>query len=381
MSIIPISSLDEFFGILEADHLQQPTDLSENFWNQFTHDDKIKNKNENSSKSKYLEQDNPNSWADIIFELNYIYGHTKFNYEAYDETTKMEQPYSLPYMKPDLFHYEVTDAKNKLDLELFNDVASMGNHTGQVDSFESRGDVPKHSIEPQFNYDNICINQDIIECKLSNFAANRISESTMNLILLQLKERKKADEERIFSLNRVRYNRESLDLLSILHPYVKYQLNTQFSTERPYEPQYIRVQINPLNNLPINETRCGLCPYCPELVFKNLKTSTYAQHLSLTHGIQTDNYITPDPLFYGSYNLKKRNTNRKTKAHISEKNGVVCPVCHEIIETECSRTTATRKPLNNYLRHFREKHRKYKEREEPMRFFSKISLIKTYDHI
>lgn len=390
MSYAPLINLDEFFGMSDigSDQFHQPISFNSEFLNEELPDFEAEatGYEENLNDQSCLAFHNYNN--NIEF-LNYIYGERDSHHKKFEADTVK-----------DLIGYNSSDWRNECTspgnidtserFNAFNDLIDMDNEIEQnecnkafefvsnvtfnTNNFESdKASVKNGPQTLQFDYDNHEIIQNVVQCKLVNFAANPISESTLILILNRLNRRKESEEERIFSVNRTRYTRANIESLNILHPNVQYQRNTQFSIGKPYEPEYIRVQINPLTNAPFNETRCGLCPYCPSLVFKNLKTSTYAQHLSLTHGIQTDNYITPNPLLYGSYNLKKNNTNRKTRAHISEKNGVICPVCHDIVETECSKTTATQKPLNNYLRHFKEKHRKCKEKEDPFKFFSKSS--------
>lgn len=169
---------------------------------------------------------------------------------------------------------------------------------------------------------------------------------------------KRNEEARVINIKRTRYVRGNLDCLDGLHENTRYEKNLLFGIDRPYEPEFIRFNVNPQTKLPDNTTRAGLCAYCPEIEFRNLKTSTYAQHLTLWHGIHTDNYLTPNPSHYGVYKLcKNKNLDtRKTTARVSSRNGVVCPVCHEVVETECSKKTND-KPLSGYLRHFRDYHR------------------------
>lgn len=389
MSYAPLINLDEFFGMpdIGPDQFHQSINVNDDFLSEDFPDFETIGYEEDLDNQNCLGFHNYNNNGEF---LNYIYGDRRDSHnKKFDANTVKDL---IGYNSPN-WRKECTSTDNIDTLErfrAFNDLIGIDNQIEQnecnkafefvsnmtfnTDNIESDKDFVKQGPQTlKFDYDNIKINQNVVQCKLVNFAANSISESTLILILSRLNRRKESEEERIFSVNRTRYTRANIESLSILHPNVQYQRNAQFSIAKPYEPEYIRVQINPLTNAPFNETRCGLCPYCPSLIFKNLKTSTYAQHLSLTHGIQTDNYITPNPLLYGSYNLKKNNTNRKTRAHISEKNGVICPVCHDIVETECSKTTATQKPLNNYLRHFKEKHRKCKEKEDPVKFFSKTS--------
>ncbi|MDN6572537.1 MAG: DUF4451 domain-containing protein [Staphylococcus equorum] len=385
MSYAPLINLDEIFGMIDVgwDQLHQTVNFDDGLLDEDFQKFEIMEHDEGLNKHNYFEVHNNNN--------NINFDRQDSVYEKCDIGTIQElNGYDLPHWRKEGNYPENLDKLERFSTGLFDDLIGIEYQIEQHEcnkTFDFVSDMTLQSNEfkfdessdkkfpkiLQFDYDDINIDQKVVACKLVNLAANPISESALILILSRLNKRKESEEERIFSVNRTRYTRANIGSLSILHPNVQYQRNTQFSIDKPYEPEYIRVQMNPVTNAPFNETRCGLCPYCPSLVFKNLKTSTYAQHLSLTHGIQTDNYITPNPLLYGSYNLKKNNTNRKTRAHISEKNGVICPVCHDIVETECSKTTATRKPLNNYLRHFKEKHRKRKEKNDPIKFFSKFS--------
>lgn len=232
-----------------------------------------------------------------------------------------------------------------------------------------KGSKNKMRNQTEFVYDGIEIDQIIDDhFPLVNVARNPEPQELGYFLSSKLLELK--FDQSICNIKRVRYLRNNLDIIKDSYPNVRYEKNHKFHVSRPYEPQYLRYEIDPTNGLPFNETRCGLCPYCFELNFKNLKTSTYSQHLALTHGIYTDNYLTPNPLYYGVYIIKKSNPNRKTKAHEHERNGVICPCCYCVVGTECSKKTAESKPLNNYLRHFKEKHRQSKDKSGPLKFFS-----------
>lgn len=381
-----MSSLHDFFDTLEADvDIIQPFNghLMDGVSENFMADDELNYLNEQDF-----------SFADFEYgeEPNYVYGDQNIQQNEFcnvrSSKRKEETSNGLETRLEYRFERNTGDLDSNVDQ--FNDcidfeslINSYGlkNETGIITSLIShtnnpkprKGTLDKCQQLVDFNYEDLEITQEIEDCTLINLAANTINETTFDFILSNLKERKLLEEERICMINRVRYVRHDLAALNSLHPHVQYQYNRNFSFEKPYEPEFVRVQIDPANSLPYNETRSGLCPYCERLVFKNLKTSTYAQHLSLSHGIQTDNYLTPNPFLYGCYRLKKSNTNRKTKARITEKNGVICPACLGIIETECSKTTASEKPLNNYLRHFRENHRKCRDKDDPVKYFKKVS--------
>ncbi|CUM46504.1 unnamed protein product [Debaryomyces fabryi] len=235
-----------------------------------------------------------------------------------------------------------------------------------------KGSKNRPRIQREFSYDDVDI-ESYLETsdKLINVAKNEEPYNFQDLLRNKLLELKVNREHSICCIKRNRYVRKNLDSILNLYKNVGYELNPNFHISKPYEPQYVRFEIDETNDLPFNETRCGLCPYCPDINFKNLKTSTYSQHLALTHGVYTDNYLTPNPLYYGIYIIKKTNTRRRTKAHEHERCGVVCPCCYAIVGTECSKTTASSKPLNNYMRHFKEYHRQSKDKLDPIKFFNK----------
>lgn len=159
-----------------------------------------------------------------------------------------------------------------------------------------------------------------------------------------------------------------------------YQKYEDFDEADPYAPEFIRVRVETIfdskgnfSYLPYNNTRQGLCPYCPSLSFYDLKTTAYGQHLAYHHGVYLNGFITPNPLHYGDYMLKKQGKNRKTNAHVRHAKGVVCPVCHDVVEVELSKTTSKVQPLYNYLRHFKNEHRKYDKKADEFGFYDKMS--------
>ncbi|KAM9900672.1 hypothetical protein OXX69_009002 [Metschnikowia pulcherrima] len=159
-------------------------------------------------------------------------------------------------------------------------------------------------------------------------------------------------------INRRRFVRGSLDGLAGLHPNVAYEKNPLFDLSRPYQQEFTRVELDPTTGVPIMETRSGLCCYCEDLHFYELKNSCYSQHMSHSHGVYTDNTLTPDAIIPGDYNLSKKFTpGRKTIPHARDRPGVVCPACLDVVEIRCWKSTSEKKPLSNYLRHFKDKHR------------------------
>ncbi|KAM9898929.1 hypothetical protein OXX79_006016 [Metschnikowia pulcherrima] len=160
------------------------------------------------------------------------------------------------------------------------------------------------------------------------------------------------------AINRRRFVRESLVGLAGLHPNVAYEKNLLFDMSRPYQQEFTRVELDPTTGAPIMETRSGLCCYCEDLCFYELKNSCYSQHMSHSHGVYTDNSLAPDAIMPGDYNLSKKFTpGRKTIPHARDRPGVVCPACLDVVEVRCWSSTSEKKPLTNYLRHFKDQHR------------------------
>ncbi|KAM9937860.1 hypothetical protein OXX80_002616 [Metschnikowia pulcherrima] len=167
-----------------------------------------------------------------------------------------------------------------------------------------------------------------------------------------------AEKAKEGEINRRRFVRGSLNGLAGLHPNVAYEKNPLFDLSRPYQQEFTRVDLNPATGVPIMETRSGLCCYCEDLHFYELKNSCYSQHMSHSHGVYTDNSLAPDAIIPGDYNLSKKFTpGRKTIPHARDRPGVVCPACLDVVEVRCWKSTSEKKPLSNYLRHFKDQHR------------------------
>lgn len=237
----------------------------------------------------------------------------------------------------------------------------------------------------RIDYSKINLGKLLVEANsLRNVAFVAPERPIEDLIKHKLIRLKSNEDARVTQIKRTRYLRGDLSELASIDSQVQYQKNPCFGLDKPYEPEFIRFEVDPVTGFPYNETRCGLCPYCPDMKFRNFKTSTYSQHLALWHGVHTDNYLTPNPSHYGIYKLSKDKNieKRKTIAHLANKNGVVCPVCHDVIETECSKTTLD-KPLSGYLRHFRDQHRKSNFKWDPYLYFtryqSEVEVADYYD--
>lgn len=164
------------------------------------------------------------------------------------------------------------------------------------------------------------------------------------------------------TINRTRYQRESLDALCFLHPNVTYEPNPHFGIDRPYQQEFTRVELDPATGAHIMATRSALCAYCEDLNFYELKNSAYAQHMSHLHGIYTDDFLAPNPMWMGEYKVAKCLGNKRlTNSRIRNHEGVICPACYQVIEVRCWSSTREKKPLSNYLRHFRKEHRVAKD--------------------
>lgn len=138
-----------------------------------------------------------------------------------------------------------------------------------------------------------------------------------------------------------------------------YSFNLDHNHDSVYTPQVVRSEIDEDGNL-INSTRAGLCAYCEEPKFFNIKTSSYAQHLCLQHGILTQGKLLPFPIAYGKYYFHKpENVTSKKKRHTVAQyhfdDAVLCPMCLTPLGIGCTGKTKNR-PLVNYLRHYRDSH-------------------------
>ena len=106
---------------------------------------------------------------------------------------------------------------------------------------------------------------------------------------------------------------------------------------------------------PINESKCGLCPYCKPVKFLPFKNSSYLSHLILEHGIYSTNYLVPEGIYLGWYNHSK-DRNIPFKSH--KKRRVIalrCPKCFDIVELNCWNNK--KNGLLSYFRHFKDNHK------------------------
>lgn len=239
-----------------------------------------------------------------------------------------------------------------------------------------RGSKNKYGKLFEFDYSKLDL-PSIIEdgtCLINTARSDCLDEKKLTNIQTSLIELR---SQATCNIIRTRYLRPIAYLNRIKedHKLIIYELNESFSIAKPYEYQIVRSQIDASNGLPFNQTRAGLCPYCPEVKFFNIKNSSYSQHIASNHGIFPDNYLAPEPYNFGIYKVKKSSEHRKTMSHERERDGVICPVCHEIIEANCSKVTRNARPLMGYLRHFKQCHRKGKPGVYPQRFFQEMSRV------
>lgn len=163
--------------------------------------------------------------------------------------------------------------------------------------------------------------------------------------------------QRDCTLVRTRYQRGSVEALGPNLENHIIEKNRAFSVLEPYQQEFTITEVCPKTKRALSTTRKALCGFCEEIRFFELKNSNYSQHMCHTHGIFTNNYITPDPLFLGIYQLQKpAKISRKTHRRARPRQGVVCPVCYEVIEIRCWKSKLDVNPFSNYLRHFKKQH-------------------------
>lgn len=221
------------------------------------------------------------------------------------------------------------------------------------------------SSNGNFDYSKVNVPAVLVPAMLSNRAKNEPIDSKYVSKLVTLFEQ---DECRI---ERTIFKRESLKALEGLHDNVIYERNKEFSPNAPYQQEFTRIELCADTKRPIPSSRSALCAFCEDLNFYELKNSSYSQHMCHTHGIFTNNYLTPDPLFLGCYKVQKpiicqRKTNRRAR----QRQAVVCPVCYDVIEIRCWKSKLDKNPFSNYLRHFKKEHRAWSNQSSPEKYFS-----------
>lgn len=233
---------------------------------------------------------------------------------------------------------------------------------------KSRRWNPKPKLDLQYPIDQIEYWVELAPQLTNNAKAPEVNPGQHMDKCLELYEGQK--RQQLQTIVRTRYVRARDAFLKLQHRDVFYEHNEYFDVSRPYQQQFTRVEVE--NGSPKNETRCALCAYCEQPSFFELKNLCYAQHMSHLHGIYTDDYLAPNPVYVGRYSVAKNaNPDRKTVARVRDHDCVVCPVCYNLSEIRCWSSTLKQKPLLNYLRHFKECHRIGRQKDS---FFSELSI-------
>lgn len=212
-------------------------------------------------------------------------------------------------------------------------------------------------LKPPKDYDRAIFTSMVERVLPLNFAKHDPPVKSLDYIQLKVCKVPASNAIPCVYIERVRYVRDVQQFTD--HNRIEnlvYQVEN-FTVKYPYNPQIVRFFVH--DGKQILETRDGMCPYCAKILFYNIKTSAYAQHLAFAHGISTLNLLTPVPLYPNIYMISKsevRSAPRTRVAHTHPRPGVVCPCCYQIIEASCSIATKGHRPLTNYLRHFKEAH-------------------------
>lgn len=154
---------------------------------------------------------------------------------------------------------------------------------------------------------------------------------------------------------RVKYERDISELHGTISN-VMYKASSVFGMESPYEPQFYRFELDEEGDR-LNESKCGLCAYCEEVRFLPFKNSSYLSHMTLAHGIFSNNYLTPEGTNYGKYHVSKKEKTRskyKKEVKVREVDAIMCPICAEVIEVGCWSMKSNK--LLSYFRHFKNVH-------------------------
>lgn len=168
-------------------------------------------------------------------------------------------------------------------------------------------------------------------------------------------------------LERKIYIRDISDIVDLVTR-ITYLQNNDFNIYNPYDPQYTRYEIDESGKL-INETKCGLCAFCNEVKFLPFKNSSYLSHMTLEHGIFSDNFVVPEGTNFGKYLVPKGDEREPEKT--KEIEGLQCPACLEIVEMNCWSTK--KNPLLKYFRHYKKEH--VKDNKKQSKIQSKINPL------
>lgn len=138
---------------------------------------------------------------------------------------------------------------------------------------------------------------------------------------------------------------EIMDLVTL----IKYHASSRFHIDNPYEPQYYRFELDSQGR-EVNESKCGLCPFCIKVKFLPFKNSSYLSHLTLEHGVFANSFIVPEGLYYGNYTMVRTGDMQKSRMV----KALQCPACFQVVEVACWRNKVN--PLLSYFRHFKKHH-------------------------
>lgn len=150
------------------------------------------------------------------------------------------------------------------------------------------------------------------------------------------------EELKVCNIKRVHYTRGVNSPFTELYSKFCYKHNKKFNKNLPYRTEFLRYSQDQRGEINLY-SKCGLCPYCPCIVFKNMETIEYYDHLSLIHGITKDNLLIPNPRFFGLYKFIKDGT-------VYHHQGVTCTLCGDVLKINKS------KLLYNYMKHYRDVH-------------------------
>ncbi|KAM9920627.1 hypothetical protein OXX59_007049 [Metschnikowia pulcherrima] len=149
-------------------------------------------------------------------------------------------------------------------------------------------------------------------------------------------------------LQRKIHMRDISSIIGSVHS-IAYVKSGRFSIHNPYEPQYYRYELDAKGKA-VNESKCGMCAFCPTVKFLPFKNSSYLSHMTLEHGIFASNFVVPEGLYYGKYRMVRSTDPSKTRTV----KALQCPACFQVIEVACWKNKTN--PLLSYFRHFKKLH-------------------------
>lgn len=150
------------------------------------------------------------------------------------------------------------------------------------------------------------------------------------------------EELKVCNINRTHYTRGTNSPFTKLYSKFYYKHNKEYDKNLPYRAEFIRYSHDQRGEINLY-SKCGLCPFCPKIVFKNMTSFEYYDHLSLCHGITRNNQLIPDPGYFGIYKFMKDNI-------VYYHQGVTCTICGDALKISNS------KSLHNYMKHYRDEH-------------------------